>query len=128
MEAAASAANVTGELGFLQSQLQGMIRMWHEWDYTFDGDVGLYYYTPLWDAQEYSLPGFVATDGVDNDLERIGPNTYRPSHNAYMVANARSIAATAGMLGQKQVESTFTEYANKLEKVRVSSATPNPSY
>lgn len=83
MEAAASTANITGDLGFLASQLDGMIRMWHEWDYTFDSDIGLYYFTPNFDAQEYSLPGFVVTNGVNNQLELDGPNTYRPSLNAY---------------------------------------------
>lgn len=117
MEAAASTANVTGELGFLEAQLQGMVRMWHEWDYTFDTGVGLYYYTPNFDAQEYSLPGFVVTNGVNNQLELDGPNTYRPSHNAYMVANARAIASTATMLGQKVTASKFNGYAKKLQKV-----------
>ena len=82
MDAAATAANVTGDVGFLQAQLPGMVRMWHQWDYAFDPDVGLYYVNPLWDAQEYSLPGFVTTDGVDNELERTGPQAYRPSINA----------------------------------------------
>lgn len=106
-------------MGFLESQLQGMIRMWHEWDYTFDADAGLYYFTPNWDAQEYSLPGFVASHGVNNALELDGPNTYRPSHNAYMVANARAISATANMLGQTKVESKFNKYADRLENVCV---------
>ena len=118
LEAAASAANVTGELGFYQTQLQGMIRMWHEWDYTFDSNAGLYYYTPVFDAQEYSLPGYVATNGVDtaDGLEYDGPNTYRPSHNAYMVANARAIADAASMTGNSSVASEFNEYADNLEK------------
>ena len=82
LEAAASTADVTGDFEFFLAQLEGMVRMWHEWDYTFDKDAGLYYYTPVFDAQEYSLPGYVATNGTDNDLEIAGPNTYRPSHNA----------------------------------------------
>jgi hypothetical protein len=50
LEAAWAAANISGELGFFRSQLDGMVRMWHQWDYSFDADVGLYYFTPLWDA------------------------------------------------------------------------------
>jgi hypothetical protein len=117
LTAAESTANVTGELGFLTAQLDGMVRMWHEWDYTFDSNAGLYYFTPLWDAQEYSLPGYVATKGVDNDLEREGPNTYRPSHNAYMVANARTIAYIAGLAGKSSVQSKFDGLATSLEQV-----------
>ena len=115
LEAAAAAANISGELGFFQSQLDGMVRMWHQWDYTFDDDVGLYYFTPLWDAQEYSLPGYVATGGVDNDLERNGPDTYRPSLNAYMVANARAVAEAANMIGNSSLASEFTEHADNIQ-------------
>ena len=81
---------VTGDLGFLESQLTGMIRMWHLWDYTFDSDAGLYYYTPNFDAQEYSLPGFVETNGTNNQLELDGPNTYRPSTYLMPVNLARA--------------------------------------
>lgn len=59
-----------------------MVRLWDAWDYTFDEEVGLYYFTPNFDAQEFSLPGYVAagTDG-NQTLQYDGPNTYRPSHN-----------------------------------------------
>ncbi|KAK3715166.1 hypothetical protein LTR37_007376 [Vermiconidia calcicola] len=116
MDAAATAANVTGDVGFLQAQLPGMVRMWHQWDYAFDPDVGLYYVNPLWDAQEYSLPGFVTTDGVDNELERTGPQAYRPSINAYMMANARAIGVIAAKLGHLRLSSEFSTYARDLQK------------
>lgn len=116
LEAAASTANITGDFGFLQSQLPGMLRMWHEWDYTFDSNVGLYYFTPVWDAQEYALPGYVATNGTHNLLEHDGPDTYRPSHNAYMVANARAIASTASMMGNETLAAEYSGYAQSIEE------------
>jgi len=107
---------VNGDKAFLTSQLEGMLRMYSEWDFVFDGSRGLYYYTPVFDAQEFSLPGYVAA-AAQNDpgLQLPGPNTYRPSHNAYMVANARAIAATASAAGNKVVASNYTQVAAALE-------------
>ncbi len=109
-------------LGLLISQLDGMVRMWHECDCTFDESVGLHYYTPNFDAQEYSLPGFIVTHGVNNQLELDGPNTYWPSHNAYMVTNAKAIAAVAHAQGTTTIAAEFTSLAMNLEQVCISTS------
>lgn len=81
LDAASRRAMVTGASDFLAAQVQDMIRVWDLWDRQFDSDVGLYYYEPVWDAQELSLPGFIADpDNLDWDLRKDGPETYRPSH------------------------------------------------
>ncbi|GME25418.1 uncharacterized protein K452DRAFT_262464 [Neofusicoccum parvum] len=121
-------AHVTGDREFLTSQLDGMIASFNLWDVQFDNSTGLYHRVPLSDAQEYSLPGYVVggPDGgpmqewIDpaNDYTTIflGPETYRPSHNSYMVANARAIAEVARLAGNTPVASEWAARAAKLEQ------------
>jgi hypothetical protein len=81
LDAASRRAMVTGDSAFLSHQLEDMVRVWHLWDPFFDPAAGLYYYQPVWDAQELSLPGFVADpNGTDWTLRKDGPDTFRPSH------------------------------------------------
>ncbi|KAI8953157.1 Six-hairpin glycosidase-like protein [Xylaria longipes] len=81
LDATSRRAMVTGDSEFLSTQLDDMIRVWHLWDQYFDSTVGLYYYQPVWDAQELSLPGFIADPNNTNwELRKDGPDTYRPSH------------------------------------------------
>jgi hypothetical protein len=115
IDAAFRRSQVDGDINFLNEQLADMLRMWDEWDYTFDSDAGLYYFTPNFDAQEYSLPGYVADPSGSTDVQLDGPNTYRPSHNAYMVANARAIAKIATQVGDSSTASNFTKFAVDLE-------------
>jgi hypothetical protein len=81
-------SQVNGDIKYTTEQLSDMAKLWRYWDYTYDSEVGLYYYTPNWDAQEFSLPGYVAAPN-GGQLQYDGPDTYRPNVNAYMVANAR---------------------------------------
>lgn len=117
LDAANRRSMVTGDSGFLSDQLDDMVRVWHQWDSVFDSDVGLYYYEPVWDAQELSLPGFIVDpDGTNWDLRLNGPDTYRPSHNAYMIANARAIARAAELVQDSDTASEFTKIADDLEQ------------
>jgi hypothetical protein len=113
-------AQSSGDIPFLTSQLEGMIAMYELWDVQKDNTTGLYHRTPLQDAQEYSLPGYLVggpgggpvqewddfglspSMGGGNDYGLIwsGPETYRPSHNAYMIAGAWAIAEVAKMAGK----------------------------
>lgn len=102
-------AQATGDAEFLASQLDGMIRMYGLWNTTQDSSTGLYHRTPLLDAQEFSLPGFLTGgpnggpvqewDNFQNDFDLIdlGPETYRPSFNSYMVAASQRISDVAAM-------------------------------
>ncbi|KAI1497910.1 Six-hairpin glycosidase-like protein [Biscogniauxia marginata] len=116
LDAASRRAMVTGDWEFLSNQLNDMVRIWHEWDEVFDKVAGLYYYQPVWDAQELSLPGFAADpNNTDWDLRKDGPDTFRPSHNAYMVANARAIARAANLARDGFTEARFTKLAEDIE-------------
>ncbi|KUI58049.1 Beta-L-arabinobiosidase [Cytospora mali] len=116
-------AEATGDIPFLVSQLDGMIAMYNLWNSTRDNTTGLYHRNPLQDAQEYSLPGYLVggpdggpmqewndfglslstNSGNDYSLIWVGPETYRPSMNAYMVANAWAIGTVAGLAGDKDL-------------------------
>src|SRR5439155_9151757 len=95
-------SQMDGETSYTNFRLSDMIRIWDAWDPYFDQGANLYHFTPEFDAQENSLPGFITGNQYH------GPQTYRPSLNAYMVANARAIAAVAGEAGNAAVASNFT--------------------
>jgi hypothetical protein len=106
-------AQVTGDADFLVEQLEGMKHVFDKWRDYYDEDSGLYYFTPFYDAQEYSLPSYVWGD--EEDLAT-GPMTYRPSLNSYMVANARAIAAVADLASDSETSDNYTSVADDLEK------------
>ncbi|KAI1340327.1 Six-hairpin glycosidase-like protein [Xylariaceae sp. FL0016] len=116
LDAMSRRAMLTGDSAFLATQLDDMVRIWHLWDDVFDSAAGLYYYQPVWDAQELSLPGFVA-DPNDTDwtLRKDGPDTFRPNHNAYMVANARAVARAATLAYDGFTEMQFSALADVIE-------------
>ncbi|KAI9751497.1 MAG: hypothetical protein M4579_006033 [Chaenotheca gracillima] len=119
-------AQATGDQTFLTSQLDGMITMFNLWNGTKDSKTGLYHRTPLLDAQEFSLPGFMTGgpmggpveewNSFDNNFTTIdlGPETYRPSFNAYMVAAAQSISEVAQLAGNTSVAQQWNETASDL--------------
>jgi hypothetical protein len=119
-------AQATGDVSFLESQLDGMIKTFNLWNVTINPTTGLYHRTPLSDAQEYSLPGWV-TGGpnggpvedwfsFENDFRTIwlGPETYRPNFNAYMVAGARAISEVAQMTGNEVLSQQWNTTASTL--------------
>lgn len=119
-------AQATGDEAFLLSQLDGMIKTFNFWNVTMDSTTGLYHRTPLSDAQEYSLPGFL-TGGpnggpmqywqdFNNDFITIwlGPETYRPNFNAYMVAGARAISEVAALSGNAALAQDWNTTASEL--------------
>lgn len=137
-EAILEHAQATGDTDFLESQLQGIIAMYNLWNVTRNNETGVYHRTPLSDAQEYSLPGYLTGGpnggpmqvwddfglnsmmggGNDFNLIWLGPETYRPSMNSYMVAGAYAISTIANLTGQTALASTWLDYADDLyEKV-----------
>ena len=104
-------AQATGDVSFLTSQLDGMIKNFYLWNITVNNITGLYHRTPLSDAQEYSLPNYLVGGPAgqpmqnwldfDNDFSVIwlGPEVYRPNFNAFMVAAAQSISEVATLSG-----------------------------
>ncbi|KAI9796081.1 MAG: hypothetical protein M1833_006503 [Piccolia ochrophora] len=119
-------AQATGDLAFLTSQLLGMIKSFHLWNVTVNNVTGLYHRTPLLDAMEFSLPGFL-TGGLeegpvgewnsfDNNYTRSweGPETYRVSHNAYMVAGAQAISTVAQLAGDDGLAQQWSDVTSDL--------------
>ena len=120
------AAQALGDTTFLTSQLYGMIDSYNLWNATIDNTTYLYHRTPLSDAQEFSLPGYVTGgpnggpvqywESFDNDYTTIwlGPETYRPNFNSYMVAGARAIATVAQLAGNASLAQEWNQYADGL--------------
>lgn len=118
---------MTGDVEFLTSQLDGMIAMFYLWNSTRDNTTGLYHRTPLSDAQEFSLPGYLVGgpnggpvqqwNSMDNDetLIWLGPETYRISFNSYMVAAARSIATVASLAGEASLAALWNQTSRDLD-------------
>lgn len=120
-------AQATGDTDFLTAQLDGMIRTFNLWNVTINQTVGLYHRNPLQDAQEFSLPGYIVggVDGKpvdvwndtrnDYDLIWLGPETYRPDFNAYMVAGARAISEVASLVGNSALSEQWSARASTIE-------------
>jgi hypothetical protein len=116
----------TGDVDFLVSQLPGMIQTFDLWNVTQNNDTGLYHRIPLSDAQEYSLPGYWVggpnggkvdiwnSFGNDFQLIWLGPETYRPNFNAYMVSGARAIAKVAQLANETELADQWTARADTL--------------
>ena len=108
-------AQATANTPFLISQLNGTINIYGLWKVVLDNTTGLYHRTPLLDAQEYSLPGWLTGgpnggpvevwNSFDNNYTTIdlGPETYRPSHNSFMLAGAAAIANIAQLAGDSDL-------------------------
>lgn len=120
-------AQVTGDVNFLKSQLEGMIHMYNLWNVTQNPTTGLYHRTPLLDAQEYSLPGYLvggpnggpvgAWGNYNNNWSLIdnGPETYRISFNAYMVSAARTISSVATLAHEHDLAQEWNHTASTLD-------------
>jgi hypothetical protein len=119
-------AAATGDVDFLVSQLPSMIQTFNLWNITQNNITGLYHRIPLSDAQEYSLPGYwtggpnggkvESWNAFGNDFLTIwlGPETYRPNFNAYMVAGARAISKVAEIGGELSLSEQWSDRAATL--------------
>ena len=119
-------AEATGDISFLTSQLAGMIKSFELWNVQFNEQTGLYHRTTTQDAQEYSLPGFVTGGPNGGPVEvwnswnnnysviNAGPETYRPSMNAYMTAGAQVISEIALLAGNATLTLQWNRTASSL--------------
>jgi hypothetical protein len=81
------------------------------WDDHFDFDKGLYWIEPLLDATEYTVSSIDASGGKDGFT---GGHAFRPSINAYMVANARAIARLSALAGDPAAAADYAARADTL--------------
>ena len=91
----------TGDTALTTSLLPEFVRVYHDWETTQQDANGLFWSIDTRDAMEKSISG----DG------------YRPTLNSYLVADARAIAATALLTGNKQLASNFTSKADHLNNL-----------
>lgn len=96
-----------GDSAFALSHLNAMRRIYTLWDDHFDVAKGLYWIEPLLDATEYTISSIDASGGKDGFR---GGEAFRPSINAYMVANARAISRLATLSGDN---ATAADYATR---------------
>ncbi|MDR7153414.1 hypothetical protein J2W40_000208 [Sphingobium xenophagum] len=90
-----------------------MNHIYRLWDVQFDFDKGLYFVEPLLDATEYTVSSIDASGGKDGFR---GGDAFRPSVNAYMVANARALAKMATLTGDKAMAADYSARADALQK------------
>lgn len=87
---------VDGDAGRATRNLATMRHIYRLWDDKFDFDKGLYFIEPLLDATEYTISSIDASGGKDGFR---GGDSFRPSINSYMYANARAIARLTRLAG-----------------------------
>jgi len=87
---------VDGDREAALRHLPVMRHIYRLWDEKFDFAKGLYFVEPLLDATEYTVSSIDASGGKDGFR---GGDSFRPSINSYMAANARALARLAEMAG-----------------------------
>ncbi len=101
-----------------------MHHLYREWDERFDFTKGLYWIEPLLDATEYTISSIDASGGKDGFR---GGDSFRPSINAYMFANARALSRLARLAGDESMATEFEERAAAI-KNRVQEALWQPNF
>ena len=104
---------VDGDRNGAVRHLPVMNHIYRLWDDKFDFDKGLYFVEPLLDATEYTVSSIDASGGKDGFR---GGDAFRPSVNAYMVANARAIANMATLTGDTAMAAAYTARADALQQ------------
>ncbi|SNS11662.1 F5/8 type C domain-containing protein [Sphingomonas laterariae] len=103
---------VDGDREAALRHLPVMRHIYRLWDEKFDFAKGLYFVEPLLDATEYTVSSIDASGGKDGFR---GGDSFRPSVNAYMFANARALARLAEMAGD---DAMAAEFAGRADAIR----------
>jgi len=103
---------VDGDRGAALRHLPVMSHIYRLWDEKYDFTKGLYFVEPLLDATEYTVSSIDASGGKDGFR---GGDSFRPSVNSYMFANARALSRLAAMAGN---EAMAKDYAARAEALR----------
>ncbi|PNU04464.1 glycogen debranching protein [Novosphingobium guangzhouense] len=103
---------VDGDREALLAHLKTMRHIYRLWDEKFDFDKGLYFVEPLLDATEYTVSSIDASGGKDGFR---GGDSFRPSVNAYMFANARALSRMAEMAGDTAMAKEYAARAKALQ-------------
>jgi len=97
---------------FITSQLTSMVNIYNKWNDHLDTAKHLYYIEPLLDATEYTISSIDASNGKDGFR---GGNSFRPSINAFMYANALAIQNIASLKGDNATASLFAKNAANIK-------------
>jgi hypothetical protein len=103
---------VDGDRAAVLAHLKTMRHIYRLWDEKFDFTKGLYFVEPLLDATEYTVSSIDASGGKDGFR---GGDSFRPSVNSYMFANARALSRMAEMAGDTAMAK---EYADRAQALR----------
>ncbi|MCJ2187184.1 MGH1-like glycoside hydrolase domain-containing protein [Novosphingobium beihaiensis] len=104
---------VDGDRAAVTRHLPVMRHIYGLWDDHYDFTKGLYFIEPLLDATEYTVSSIDASGGKDGFT---GGDSFRPSINSYMFANARAISHIARLAGDEALADTFAKRAEGLRK------------
>lgn len=102
---------VDGDREAVLRHLPVMRHIYGLWDEKFDFTKGLYFIEPLLDATEYTVSSIEASGGKDGFR---GGDSFRPSVNSYMFANARALANMAALAGDRELAEEFDARAQAL--------------
>lgn len=112
-DAAWSRYLVDSDKAALLTHLPIMRHIYRLWDERFDFSKGLYHIEPLLDATEYTVSSIDASGGKDGFQ---GGDSFRPTINSYMVANARAISRIAELAGATRTAHEYSERAEALRR------------
>ena len=120
---------VNGDKEFIKSQLYGLVDLFDKWKSNFEPKLGLYYITPILDAQEYSAASMETKGSVKINLKLItiynnfknldkfgGGLGYRPSFNSELYGNAIAIQKIAQLANDTRIYNQFKQIATDLRK------------
>ena len=98
----------TGDKAQAVKNLDGMKRIYQQWDDHYDAAKGLYFIEPLLDATEYTISSIDATGGRDGFT---GGNAFRPTINSFMYADALAISKLSALTGDQDAARTYAAKA-----------------
>ena len=103
---------VNGDRAFATKNLASMVKLFNAWTDHYDASKGLYFIEPIADATEYSIASIDASGGKDGFLHG---ESFRPTINTFMFANARAISRLAELAGDTN---TAVAFAARAEAIR----------
>jgi Mannosylglycerate hydrolase MGH1-like glycoside hydrolase domain/F5/8 type C domain len=103
---------VDGDRAFAIKNLDSMKHIYQLWTDHYDPAKGLYFIEPIADATEYSIASIDASGGRDGFLHG---DSFRPTINSFMFANAQAISKLAALAGDTN---TAEDFAGKAAAIK----------
>lgn len=99
---------VTADKNFISQQLDSMISIFNQWSDHWEEAKQLYWIPAMPDATEYTIASIDASGGTAGFD---GGDTFRPSINSYMFANAMAISKLAAIKGDSATSNGYLKKA-----------------